>query len=251
MKTQNDVCIRLKMRSQVLAEDEGGHALWQVDEVEGEWNPAKTAVVVCDMWDSHWSRGATERVNTMVPAMDRMIRSARSLGMTIIHAPSETMDFYEGTPARNRVMKAPHADMPEKIGHADPVLPIDDSDGGSDTGESLSHKAWSRQHPGLSIDQKLDAISDSGQEIFNFLRMKGIDSLLIMGVHTNMCILARPFAIRVMVGLGFRVALVRDLTDSLYNPARAPYVSHEEGTGLVVGYIEKFWCPSVMGRDLQ
>jgi len=41
------------------------------------------------------------------------------------------------------------------------------------------------------------------------------------------------------------VALVRDLTDTMYNPARSPYVSHDEGTRLVVSFIEKFWCPTV------
>lgn len=29
-----------------------------------------------------------------------------------------------------------------------------------------------------------------------------------------------------------------------------PYVSHEEGTRLVVEYIEKFWCPTIPGKDL-
>ena len=38
---------------------------------------------------------------------------------------------------------------------------------------------------------------------------------------------------------------VRDLTDAMYNPARSPYVDHDEGTQLVIGYIEKFWCPTV------
>ena len=159
------------------------------------------------------------------------------------------MDFYEGTPARRRILEAPYSEMPDKANHVDPELPIDDSDGGSDTGEIHPHKAWSRQHPALHIDQENDVISDYGQEIFNFLRMKDIDSLLILGVHTNMCILNRSFAIRQMVGLGFRVALVRDLTDAMYNPAMRPYVSHDDGTRLVVGYIEKFWCPTVSSQD--
>ncbi len=49
---------------------------------------------------------------------------------------------------------------------------------------------------------------------------------------------------------GFTVALARDLTDTMYNPARPPYVSHDEGTQLVVGYVEKFWCPTFSGDDL-
>ena len=47
------------------------------------------------------------------------------------------------------------------------------------------------------------------------------------------------------------VALIRDLTDTMYNPARPPYVSHEEGTRLVVGYIEKHWCGTVESDVLR
>ncbi len=65
-----------------------------------------------------------------------------------------------------------------------------------------------------------------------------------------MCILKRSFAIKQMVRWGINVALVRDLTDALYNPAMRPYVSHTEGTRLVIEYIEKFWCPSVESTQL-
>lgn len=71
-----------------------------------------------------------------------------------------------------------------------------------------------------------------------------------MGVHTNMCVLNRPFAIKQMARWGVDVMLVRDLTDTMYNPARPPYVSHEEGTRLVVEFIEKFWCPTIASADL-
>jgi hypothetical protein len=71
-----------------------------------------------------------------------------------------------------------------------------------------------------------------------------------MGVHTNMCILNRSFAIKQMVRWDMPVALVRDLTDSLYNPALPPYVSHDWGTALVVEYIEKFWCPTIISTNL-
>jgi hypothetical protein len=71
-----------------------------------------------------------------------------------------------------------------------------------------------------------------------------------MGVHTNMCVLNRSFAIKQMVRWGIDVILVRDLTDAMYNPALSPYVSHDEGTRLVVAYIEKLWCPTIHSRDL-
>jgi len=46
------------------------------------------------------------------------------------------------------------------------------------------------------------------------------------------------------------VALSRDLTDAMYNPLKPPYVSHDAGTQLIIGYIEKFWCPTITGDDL-
>lgn len=74
--------------------------------------------------------------------------------------------------------------------------------------------------------------------------------MLILGVHTNMCILNRSFAIKQMVRWGQPIALVRDMTDAMYNPANPPYISHAQGTGLVIGYIERFWCPTVSSRDI-
>ncbi|MDP6042216.1 MAG: isochorismatase, partial [Candidatus Latescibacteria bacterium] len=109
---------------------------------------------------------------------------------------------------------------------------------------------WTRQHAGIEIDQDRDVISDQGREICSYLQHKGIDRMLIMGVHTNMCILHRTFAIKQMVRWGIDMALIRDLTDAMYNPAKPPYVSHEDGTQLVISFIEKFWCPTVLSGDL-
>jgi hypothetical protein len=94
-----------------------------------------------------------------------------------------------------------------------------------------------------------DAITDSA-EAYYLMRQRGIKNLIVMGVHTNMCVLGRPFSIRQMVYQGMNVALMRDLTDAMYNPAKAPYVSHFEGTDLVVGHIERHWCPTLMSGDL-
>ena len=56
-----------------------------------------------------------------------------------------------------------------------------------------------------------------------------------MGVHENMCIMARPFAIERLAGWGWqpdRMAVVRELVDVMYTPNDPPYVSHAEGLGL-------------------
>ena len=43
---------------------------------------------------------------------------------------------------------------------------------------------------------------------------------------------------------------MRDLTDTMYNPAKAPFVSHFTGTDLVVEHIERHWCPTLTSGDL-
>ena len=232
-------------RSQRLAQDEDGRNCWQVIETPRRLRAGETAILICDMWDNHWSRGAAERVNEMAPRMNGVIARAREQGVHIIHAPSDTVIAYEGTPARQRMLEVPPVEPPQPLAHDDPPRPIDDSDGGSDTGETSSRRAWRCQHPGIEIDQAKDLISDNGPEVYGYLLQQNIQHLIIMGVHTNMCVLNRSFAIKQMVRWGVDVALARNLTDTMYNPARPPYVSHEEGTRLVVEYIEKFWCPTV------
>ncbi|NLD73994.1 MAG: cysteine hydrolase [Chloroflexi bacterium] len=242
--------LQLHLRSQRLTTDAAGHTVWEVEERPAAWPAGETALLLCDVWDDHWSRGAVERLEAMIPRMSAVVEAARELGVLIVHAPSDTMTFYEGHPARVRALETPRVPLPEEIAHADPPLPVDAADHGSDTGETTTHRPWTRQHPGITIDPARDVISDQGEEVYSVLQANGRRRLLIMGVHTNMCILHRTFAIKQMVRWGVDVALLRDLTDAMYNPASSPYVSHEEGTRLVVGYIEKFWCPTALSADV-
>jgi nicotinamidase-related amidase len=242
--------VRLNLRRFKLGQDSGGHNEWQQEVTLKKVPAAATAIIICDMWDNHWSRGASERVDAMVPQMNQVLHVARDKGIQIIHAPSDTVNFYTGTPAHQRILDAPVVEPPADLDLLVPALPIDHSDEGSDTGEPKAYRAWSRQHPGLDIDQERDAISDNGRQIYSFLQQRNIEQVLIMGVHTNMCVLNRSFAIKQMVKWGVEIALVRDLTDTMYNPAMSPYVSHDEGTQLVIGYIERFWCPSITSADI-
>lgn len=225
-----------------------GSEEWHEVNLTHELSVAETAIVICDMWDKHWCQGATVRVGEMVPRMEEVIDAARQKGVMIIHAPSDTMYFYSDSPQRLRMTAAPDVPKPELKGLSDPPLPIDDSDEGCDT-DDKPYSAWTRQHTGLTIAEQ-DGISDSGDEIYNYFQQAGIKNIIIMGVHTNMCVLGRSFAIRNMTRWGIPCVLVRDLTDTMYDPKDFPFVPHEQGTELVVQHIEKYWCPSVTSEEL-
>jgi nicotinamidase-related amidase len=227
-----------------------GSGDWEAVTLVREFPTEETALIICDMWDRHWSRGASERVDAMAPRINEVANSLRRNGVLIVHAPSDTLDFYRDHPARQRMLALPPTELPPALALPDPPLPIDDSDGGADTGETSWYRAWSRQHPAVEVRDE-DAISDSGHEITSLFRQQGIRNVLLLGVHTNMCILNRSFGIKNLVRWRFNTVLVRDLTDAMYNPAMPPYVSHEEGTRLVVEHIEKFWCPTIHSRDLS
>ena len=239
--------VRLHLRTRV--ELFKGSGDWQEVHVERTLPVARTAILICDMWDRHWCTGATRRVGALAERMAPVLDRARAYGIQIIHAPSEVMDFYKDAPQRRRMLALAKVEPPSPAPLADPPLPIDDSGGGYDTADSF-YKAWSREIPTLHIAPE-DVISDNGAEIYSFLRGRGIENLLIMGVHTNMCVLNRSFAIKQMTKWGVRCVLVRDLTDSMYNPKDRPFVAHDRGTELVIEHIEKYWAPSVLSSELM
>ena len=223
----------------------------------GEWDevtltkslPAKeTALIICDMWDKHWCQCATKRCDALAKKADAVVKALRKKGVTIIHAPSDCMAFYKDTPQRKNIQSLDKVNPPKARSITDAPLPIDDSDGGCDDDKPVkSFKAWTRQHSAIEI-AKEDFISDNGQEVYNLLAKRGIKNLLVIGVHTHMCVLNRTFAIKQMTRWGVRCVLVRDLTDTMYNPKKRPFVTHDEGTELVVQHIEKYWCPSVLSK---
>jgi hypothetical protein len=111
------------------------------------------------------------------------------------------------------------------------------------------HDPWKRQIATIDI-ANADAITDDGQETYNLLAERKIDNVIMMGVHLNMCVLGRPFAIRQLTKLGKNVVLVRDMTDTMYNSQMRPKVDHFTGTDLVVRHVERHFCPSITSVDL-
>ena len=230
-----------------------------LQEEKVDWDATKTAVIVCDMWDKHWCKGATRRVGEIAPHINALLKTAREKGALIIHAPSACMDTYKDHPARKRATSAPQADNVPKFlrkgavkldTERDAVWPIDQKDGGCDCQPVCKQgRAWKSQIDTIRIADA-DAITDSGVETWNLLAARKIDNVLLTGVHTNMCVIGRPFGLRNLKRAGKNVVLVRDLTDTMYNSRSWPKLSHFCGTELIVAYIEQFVCPTVVSTDI-
>lgn len=246
--------LQLKLRER--REMPAGSGRYQGVEREAEWHTAETAIIICDVWDDIYCKLAAQRIGVMAPTMNRVVSAARERGVMIIHAPSGTMDVYADTPYRRRMQQAAKAEPPVPIASwcyfdpdREPPMPLDVTNPCDDPTPPEQVRRYTREHPALDI-VAFDGVSDDGREVYNFCRQEGIKNIAIMGVHTNMCVLGRSFGIRQLTRLGMNVVLVRDLTDAMYDPRQPPYVSHARGTELVVEHIEKYWCPSILGRDL-
>lgn len=245
----------------------------RITQVRESWLPVRTAIIVCDMWDQHHCKNAVTREIEMAPRMNAVLEKARQQGVLIIHAPSSCMKAYEGHPARERARTAPAAArLPDQItawckqipAEERDVYPLDQSDGGEDDApaehagwareleaKGLNPKApWTRQIDTLRIAPDLDAISDHGGEIWNLLESQNIDNVILMGVHLNMCVSGRPFGLRQMAKNGKHVVLMRDMTDTMYNPARWPFVSHVRGTELFIQHVERLICPTITSDQI-
>ena len=243
--------------------------IWQPE----KWPAAQSAVIICDMWDAHHCLNAVRRVQQLAPRIDKLVQTARNKGAVIIHAPSSCMDFYKNHPARLRAMAVPRSaklpndieswchwknDCEQSIGY-----PIDASDGGEDD-DLEEHVRWHEQLAAIGrnpkspwirqIDtigvQDTDYITDNGAETWSILEHHHVHHVMLVGVHTNMCVLGRPFGLRQLSRNGKNVVLVRDLTDTMYNPAMPPYVNHFSGTDLIIEHIEQHVCPTITSNQI-
>jgi sugar lactone lactonase YvrE/nicotinamidase-related amidase/type 1 glutamine amidotransferase len=253
---------------QSQSESSAGSGRFHVKTRDEQWLPQETAIVVCDMWDLHHCLNAVRRLEQFAPRLNAVLNEARSRGVTIIHSPSDCMAAYADHPARLRAIETPKAPwFPHDVGSWCSIIPteeraawpIDQSDGGEDD-DPAEHALWAAQlkslgrNPGtpwktqsdlIAIDAKQDYISDRGDEVWNILESRGIRNVILTGVHLNMCVLGRPFGLRQMSRNGKNVVLMRDMTDTMYNPGRWPWINHFTATDRVISHVERYVCPTI------
>lgn len=223
-------------------------------------DPARTAVVVIDMWDRHWCKTYTERVGNMVPRMKQALAAARKLGIQVVFAPSDVLGFYRDAPQRKAMQAVSQQPVPATVPF-DPPAPPGPTDccecGPDQPCKKKSYGRWSRQHPGLVI-AKGDLLADcnNGRELLNLCGQRKIDTLVYMGVASNMCVQYRSMGIRNMKRHGLKALVVADLVNAISANGLGPGGKPDrdftpaKGSARVQRHIEQHVAPTFESRQL-
>ena len=247
---------------------------WWVRHENVRLDPARTAVVVVDMWNGHSCRSVRERVTRLATPMNQTLEAARKLGIQIVFMPSlgslyanapkvypndpHKWRFHDRTPQRQAIRVYPHHDLPDRNEFDAPKAPYDQAGCMCDPEQSCvgGQSPKYRQHPLLQVKAG-DLMGENEQELWNVLAERGITHVIHMGMATNMCVMWKPQGIVNLKRLGLESYLVRDLTDAFTGTGRDPNSGEDDptltpDTGLsrVVKHIERHVTPTVTRGQL-
>lgn len=206
-------------------------------------DPKRVGVIAVDVWNFHWCKTATLRVDAIVPRLNRALEAARALGMTVMLCPSDVVDNYAGFPQREAVLALPKVTVPKAMDVTCPPVP---DAGGCACGRERCgvNYGWDGMHPALRIGES-DWMPDTQAEVYALCQKFGLTHLLYVGFHTQVCLLGKPMGLKAMKTAGLRCVLARDMTDAHpgYDPARnfTPDLNTEQ----VVEHFEKHLAPTI------
>lgn len=208
-----------------------------------EVDPRRVGVIAVDVWNFHWCKTATMRVDAFVPRMNRALDAARDLGMTVMLCPSDVVDNYVGFAQREAVLALPLMPVPTVAEVECPPAP---DAGGCACGRERCavNYGWDGMHPGLRL-AATDLMPDTQAEVYAICRQRGLTHLIYVGFHTQVCLLGKPMGLKAMKSAGLRCVLARDLTDAHpgYDPARG--FTPDLNTEQVVEHFERHLAPTI------
>ena len=210
-------------------------------------DPARVGVIAVDIWNYHWCKTATMRVDAIVPRLNKALAGARSLGMTVMLCPSDVVDNYVGYVQRETALALPQFPVPALVHVSCPTPP---DAGGCACGRERCavNYGWDAMHPALKMADT-DLMPDTQAEVYAICLKNGLTHLIYVGFHTQVCLLGKPMGLRAMKAAGLRCVLARDMTDAHpgYDPARnfTPDLNTEQ----VVEHFEKYLAPTIGFQD--
>ena len=206
-------------------------------------DPKQVGVIAVDVWNFHWCKTATMRVDAIVPRMNRALEAARALGMKVMLCPSDVVDNYVGYPQREAVFALPKYPVPVVVNVTCPPVP---DAGGCACGRErcAGNFGWDGMHPALRIGEA-DLMPDTQAEVYAICKQYGLTHLIYVGFHTQVCLLGKPMGLKAMKSAGLHCVLARDMTDAHpgYDPARnfTPDLNTEQ----VVEHFEKHLAATI------
>ena len=210
-------------------------------------DPRRVGVIAVDVWNYHWCKTATMRVDAIVPRINQALQAARGLGMTVMLCPSDVVDNYVGYPQREAVFALPMVKVPTVVEVNCP--PVPDAGGCACGRERCAvNYGWDGMHPGLTIGEA-DLMPDTQAEVYAICQKFKLTHLIYVGFHTQVCLLGKPMGLRAMKTAGLRCVLARDMTDAHpgYDPARK--FTPDLNTEQVVEHFEKHLAPTISFQD--
>jgi nicotinamidase-related amidase len=220
--------------------------------------PAKTAVVVVDMWDRHWCKTFTTRVGNLAPRMNRTLDACRKLGIQVVFVPSDVVDFYKDFPQRKAMQAVPQHAEPQRVAFDPPETPhpIDNCECGPSRPCHFA-SVWTRQIADLVIaDNDLIGDCNNGRELLSLCQERGMDTLIYMGMASNMCVLNRSCGILNMKRHALRPIVVGDMVEAITANGIGPdgkpdrNFTPAKGSAIVLWHIERHIAPSIRSRQL-
>ena len=204
---------------------------------------SRIGVVAVDIWNYHWCKTATMRVDAFVPRINKALAAARDMGMPVFLCPSDVVDNYVGYPQREAVFNLPKITVPAAVNVTCP--PVPDAGGCACGAERCGgNYGWDGMHPDLVIGSN-DWMPDTQAEVYALCQKYGLTHLIYVGFHTQVCLLGKPMGLRAMKSAGLQCVLARDMTDAHpgYDPARnfTPDLNTEQ----VVAHFEKHLAPTI------
>lgn len=207
-------------------------------------DPSHVGVVAIDMWNYHWCKTATGRVAALVPRMNATLAGARKLGMQVFLCPTDSTDKYVGTPPRERAAVWPRRTVPWGPEINCPPVPGYGSGCMCGSPSCQGNYGWDGMHPDLVIGET-DLMPTDAEGLYSICHDQGITHLIIVGVHTQICVLGKPTGIRNMKRAGFECVLARDLTDALTGYVPQQNIIPDDSTAKIVAHFEEHLAPTV------
>ena len=217
-------------------------------------DPAKIGVVIIDMWNTNDCMTNAQRAAALVPRMNKVLEGARRLGMQIIWAPTDVVNYYAGTPQRERALALPSLALPHLTNFSCPFSAPTVRPEKCMCGPGIVchiHYGWDKMDPNLVIGRS-DWIVADPNELYSVYKHQGLTRLIYMGINTNLCVMNKPEGIAPMTAAGIKCILARDLTDAetSYDPDRG--LTPDLGTAKDIADVERSGIPTIdMAKEMR